>query len=59
MRDHPDIEWAQRTGYPSWNQPNPYVCEKCGEEIEFNECYEDENHEVLCDFCLLNLHRKW
>lgn len=56
---HPEIEWAHRTGYPSWNQPKIYVCEKCGDEVEPDECYEDENYERLCEHCLLKLHRKW
>lgn len=58
LREHPDIAWAHRTGYPSWGQPTYYVCEECGEEIEFDEIYEDENHERLCEYCLLKLHRK-
>ena len=27
LPDHPDIEWALRTGYPSWMQPNDQDCE--------------------------------
>lgn len=56
--DHPEIECAMRTGYPSWGQPVTYFCEVCGEEVEFNECYEDDQHEHLCEYCLLKLHRK-
>lgn len=59
LREHPDIEWAQRTGYPRWNQPKSYVCEECGDELEFDDVYDDENHEILCQHCLLKLHRKW
>lgn len=59
LREHPDIDWAHRTGYPSWKQPKSYVCEECGDEIEFDDCYDDENHEILCEYCLRKLHRKW
>ena len=27
LPDHPDIEWALRTGYPSWMQPKDQDCE--------------------------------
>ena len=27
LPDHPDIEWALRTGYPSWMQPKDLDCE--------------------------------
>ena len=27
LPDHPDIEWALRTGYPSWMQPKDRDCE--------------------------------
>ena len=57
--DHPVVVWCERTGYPSWNQPKHYICEKCGDELEFDECYADEDYNCLCEFCLLKLHRKW
>lgn len=56
--DHPDIVSAMRTGYPSWVHPVSYVCENCGDELEFDKCYEDETYEYLCEHCLLKLHRK-
>lgn len=54
---HPEITWAERTGYPSWNQPVDAVCDNCGEVID-DEVYEDEYHESLCLDCLLKLHLK-
>lgn len=55
---HPEITWAERTGYPSWNQPGGTVrCDKCGEVIDY-EVYEDEYHDCLCLDCLLKLHLK-
>jgi hypothetical protein len=57
MLQHPEITWAERTGYPSWNQPVDVVCDCCGEIIE-GEVYEDEYNECLCLDCLLKLHLK-
>lgn len=54
---HPEITWAERTGYPSWNQPIDYICEYCNSVIE-DEIYEDENFNYLCLDCLLKLHLK-
>ena len=54
---HPEITWAERTGYPSWNQPQEIRCEACGEFIE-DEVYEDELYEHLCLDCLLKFHLK-
>lgn len=56
--DHPDIESCMRTGYPVWNQPVEYQCEACGIELEVDDSYEDEDHEFLCEECVLNLHKK-
>jgi formylmethanofuran dehydrogenase subunit E len=53
----PEITWAERTGYPSWNQPGDICCDECGEVIE-DEVYEDEHNENLCLDCLLKLHLK-
>ena len=55
--DHPEIEMAMRTGYPSWNQPSETRCDCCGDIID-DEIYEDECHETLCLDCLLKLHLK-
>lgn len=55
--DHPDIDMAIKTGYPSWNQPEEINCDYCGDAIDC-EVYEDENHETLCLYCLLRLHLK-
>ena len=54
---HPEITWAERTGYPSWNQPVDVVCDNCDEIID-DEVYEDEYNENLCLDCLLKLHLK-
>lgn len=54
---HPEITWAEKTGYPSWNQPKDIHCDECGDIID-DEVYEDEYHETLCLDCLLNLHLK-
>lgn len=59
LREHPDIEWAQRTGYPSWNQPKSNHCEECGKCLDDEEIYETDMHEFLCEECLLTLHKKW
>ena len=41
LPDHPEIEWALRTGYPSWQQE--------GEEPEFDEdaAYEERREEAM------------
>lgn len=59
MRDleHPEITWALKTGYPSWNQPNEHKCEECGCELYSDEMYKDEYHDCICEECLLILHR--
>lgn len=56
---HPDIEMALKTGYPSWKQPQPIYCDNCGEEInDSDEVYTDRFHEYLCLDCLKRLHTK-
>ena len=57
MLQHPEITWAERTGYPSWNQPEDVRCDYCGDIIE-DEIYESECYEFLCLDCLLKLHLK-
>ena len=54
---HPEITWAERTGYPSWNQPVDVICERCGDVIE-DEVYMNEDYETLCLDCLLSIHLK-
>lgn len=42
--DHPEIEWALRTGYPSWMQEREVLNDEDEEEEEFEEAeiaYED------------------
>ncbi len=57
MIQHPEITWAERTGYPSWNQPSEARCDNCGGIVD-GEVYEDEYNESLCLDCLLKLHLK-
>lgn len=61
LPDHPEIEMAMRTGYPSWNQPKRrhVYCENCGEDITDKDVYYDENHKYICKECLLFFHLKW
>ncbi len=33
-------------------------CDWCGRDLECEPEYEDENHEYLCEKCLLMLHKK-
>ena len=55
--DHPEIVSAMKTGYSKWSQPETIYCQECGCEIN-GHIYEDENHEYLCEGCLLYFHRK-
>lgn len=57
LPDHPEIEMAMRTGYPSWNQPVDVVCEDCGDIVD-GDAYEDETYNCLCLSCLLRRHLK-
>ena len=57
MRDHPDIEFAERTGYSPYDKPKAYYCDRCNDEIE-GEIYEDDRYEYLCEYCILALHKK-
>lgn len=56
--EHPEITMIERTGYPSYAQPESFYCEECGDDITDDDKYEDENHEYLCQRCLLYLHKK-
>jgi hypothetical protein len=62
IADHPDIQWAERTGYPSWNQPSEDEerCGECGRVIEYGEdTYETSTFSILCEDCLKMLHKRW
>jgi hypothetical protein len=52
LPDHPEIRWAERTGYPSWAQEN-FVgyCSCCGCEIYENDDYEETDEGFLCADC--------
>lgn len=56
--EHPEIGWAMRTGYPSWNQPKEenIHCGECGKDITYKDKYTDECHKYLCKDCLLYFH---
>ena len=56
--NHPEIERALKTGYPSWNQPKSCYCEECGKCLDDEQVYEDTTHRYLCKECLLILHEK-
>lgn len=58
MLEHPEITWAERTGYPSFNQPMAIYCCECGNDITDEDIYEDEEYASLCENCLKRLHRK-
>jgi len=52
MRDDPRIEWAERTGFPAWGQPEEYPCPVCG-STEAEEFYVDSTGDVVgCDMCI-------
>lgn len=56
--EHPDITRAMQNGYP--DDDDVYYCEVCEQEVDPDDLYEDEQYEVLCKHCLLNLHaRGW
>ena len=55
---HPEISWAERTGYPSYKQPKSHYCEECGKCLDDEMAYEDASHDYLCEDCLLTLHEK-
>jgi hypothetical protein len=44
------------TGCGGCQESNIVVCENCGDEIK-GEIYTDEDYDVLCEDCLLELHR--
>lgn len=42
---HSEIDWAERTGYPSWNQDDP--C--CEQEPDYDAHYEEQRDRALFD----------
>lgn len=54
--EHPDITRVMQNGYP--DDDDVYYCEICEREVDPDDMYEDEQCEVLCKHCLLNLHAK-
>ena len=57
MLQHPEITWAEKTGYPSYNQPREIYCDRCGDIID-DESYEDEHYDCICLDCLMKTHLK-
>ena len=56
--EHPDIESANRTGYPRGHkEPKIYCCECC-KDITDQKQYYDCWHEYLCAECLLFFHER-
>ena len=58
LDDNPVIASYLKTGYPPNMNLNYYQCERCGDELNFDEVYFDNEHEWLCKYCLLSLHKK-
>lgn len=56
--DHPDIVSMEKTGYPTWNQPESIYCDECGTCLDDKDVYEDRYHSHLCRECLCMLHEK-
>lgn len=56
---HPEIDWIERTGYPSYAQPKKIYCGECGKCLDDEDIYEDRLYEYLCEDCLLFFHKKW
>ena len=61
MRDleHPDITKVNLTGYPRGYDCGDLICERCHNELSADEWYCDDTYDVLCEFCLKDLHRKY
>lgn len=58
IMNHPEVDWIEQTGYPSWNQPEELFCECCGRNLESKTVYFDEDFEILCKKCLLDRHKR-
>lgn len=54
--EHPHIRCAMATGYGPWVEKQT-CCERCGEELG-EEVYADLDYDNLCEYCLLELHKK-
>ena len=56
--EHPDIECANRTGYPRGHREPKFYCEECGKDITEKHQYFDHYHKYLCVDCLLFFHER-
>lgn len=57
MRDHPDIEAAERTGYQ--HKPKVFAyCEECGGEIYVGENYYEIRDMVFCPWCIETMRKE-
>lgn len=54
--EHPDITHARLTGSSLWETPQ-ICCERCGDELG-EDIYSDLDYDNLCEYCLLELHKK-
>lgn len=50
LRDHPDIESAQRTGYPAGHREFSCICPVCGAEAE--EFFLSDGEIAGCNDCI-------
>ena len=53
LPDHPEIRWAERTGYPSWMREEQIIgyCDCCGSPIYEDDRYEETDEGFLCADC--------
>ena len=56
--NHPEVDYALRTGYPSYTQPEEEYCEICGMNMDSKTVYCDDTFECLCASCLLERHER-
>lgn len=54
--EHPDIRYAMATGNSPYAEKQ-LCCERCGEELG-EDVYADLEYDNLCEYCLLELHKK-
>lgn len=59
LPDNPEIAHVMRTGYPLGHEENddPDKCEVCGDELDYDEVYDDCG-DILCAHCLLARYKR-
>lgn len=50
--DHPDIQAAERYGYPYGKEPTPVCCPVCGKECDIIYTDRASGEAVGCDMCI-------